>query len=90
MLRTRIDADFRIPIPKTLQAPLHVGDELLITTDPAGRLIIIPEARIRSILERTAGLWRERPDLPADGVEYVNQLRAGRRLRDLGVTADGD
>jgi hypothetical protein len=64
-----------------LRSPLHVGDELLITTDLAGRIIMTPEARIRAILEQTADMWRGRTDSPSDGVEYVNQLRQGRRER---------
>ena len=85
MLKTKIEPDFRIAIPEALRPALKVGDELLVTTDPSGRIIITPEARIRSILERTAGMWRGRRDIPADGVEYVNQVRQGRRLRELKV-----
>jgi len=88
MLRTKVEPDFRITIPEALRSPLKVGDELLITTDQAGRIIITPEARVRAILQRTAGMWRGRQDVPADGVEYVNNLRQGRRLHDLGVVPD--
>ena len=90
MLRVKVESDFRITLPESLRPPLHVGDELLITTDPAGRIIMTPEARIRAILEQTAGMWRGRTDIPSDGVEYVNQLRKGRRLRELGIVSDGD
>jgi len=90
MLKTKIEPDFRIAIPEPLRLPLKVGDELLITTDQSGRIIITPEARICSILQRTAGMWRGRRDIPADGVDYVNQLRPARRLRELGVVPDGD
>ncbi len=90
MLRTKIDSDFRITIPEPLRPPLQVGDELLVTTDQAGRIIITPETRVRSILRRTAGMWRGRQDIPSDGVEYVNNLRQARRLRALGVVPDGD
>jgi bifunctional DNA-binding transcriptional regulator/antitoxin component of YhaV-PrlF toxin-antitoxin module len=90
MLLTKIEPDFRITIPEPLRPLLKVGDELLITTDQAGRIIIIPKAHIRSILQRTAGMWRGRQDVPADGVEYVNNLRQARRLRELGVLPDGD
>ncbi len=78
MLRVKVERNFRITIPETLRAPLHVGDELLITTDLAGRIIITPEARIMAILEQTAGMWADRTDIPADGVEYVDQIRRGR------------
>jgi bifunctional DNA-binding transcriptional regulator/antitoxin component of YhaV-PrlF toxin-antitoxin module len=90
MLQTRIESDFRITIPEPLRQPLHVGDELLITTDQAGRIILTPKAQVRLILQRTAGMWRGRQDIPADGVEYVNNLRQARRLRRLGVAPDGD
>ncbi len=90
MLKTKIEPDFRITIPEPLRPSLGIGDEYLITTDPAGRIILTPEARIRAILQRTAGMWRGRQDIPADGVEYVNNLRQARRLRELGVLPDGD
>jgi bifunctional DNA-binding transcriptional regulator/antitoxin component of YhaV-PrlF toxin-antitoxin module len=88
MLKTKIESGFRITIPEPLRPPLEVGDELLITIDQAGRIIITPKARIRSILQRTAGMWQGRRDIPADGVEYVNHLRQARRLRELGVVPD--
>ena len=90
MLRTKVEPDFRITIPEPLRPALQVGDELLIATDQEGRIIITPQARIRSILQRTAGMWRGRQDIPADGVEYVNNLRQARRLRRLELLADGD
>ena len=90
MLRTKVEPDFRISIPESLRPPLQVGDELLVTTDQAGRIIITPEARVRSILQRTAGMWRGRQDIPSDGVDYVNNLRQARRLQELGVVRDGD
>jgi bifunctional DNA-binding transcriptional regulator/antitoxin component of YhaV-PrlF toxin-antitoxin module len=85
MLRVKVESDFRITLPEPLRAPLHVGDELMVTTDPVGRIIITPEARIRTILEETAGMWADRADIPADGVEYVNEIRRGHRLDDLGL-----
>jgi bifunctional DNA-binding transcriptional regulator/antitoxin component of YhaV-PrlF toxin-antitoxin module len=90
MLRAKIEPDFRITLPEPLRDLLRVGDELLITTDQMGRIIITPKAHIRAILQRTAGMWRGRQDLPADGVEYVNQMRQGCRLHDLGIRDDGD
>ena len=90
MLRVKVESDFRITLPEPLRAPLHVGDELMVTTDTVGRIIITPQARIRAILEETAGMWADRTDIPADGVEYVNQMRQGRRLRELGIVSDGD
>ena len=90
MLRTRVESDYRVAIPEALRPALRVGEELFVTTDDAGRLILIHDAHIRSVLQRTAGMWRGRTDIPADGTEYVNRLRQGRRLNELGVVSDGD
>lgn len=34
-------------------------------------------------LETTFGMWADRDDLPADGVDYVTQLRRSNRWADL-------
>ncbi len=88
MLQTKIGKDYRVTIPEPLRASLQVGDELLVSADQAGRIILTPKSRLLEILERTAGIWQDRSDIPDDGVEYVNRLRQGRRLRDLGVPSD--
>jgi bifunctional DNA-binding transcriptional regulator/antitoxin component of YhaV-PrlF toxin-antitoxin module len=90
MLYTKIENDFRITIPEEMRRSLEVGQELLVTMDKNGRLILIPETKIKEILQQTAGMWQGRDDIPADGVEYVNQLRQGRRLNDLGIGKNGD
>lgn len=91
MLRTKIESKYRVTIPKSLRPDLKVGDELIISTDKEGRIILTPQApHIISILQKTAGMWRGRQDVPADGVDYVNSLRQGRRLQDLGIQPDGD
>jgi hypothetical protein len=88
MLQTRIEKDYRVTIPESLRSSLQVGDELLVSADQAGRIVLTPIARLLEILERTAGMWEGRNDVPADGVEYVNRLRQGRRLQSLGVIPD--
>ena len=50
----------------------------------------LPAERVEAILRETFGMWADRIDVPADGVEYVNQLRQGRRLRELGIVSDSD
>jgi bifunctional DNA-binding transcriptional regulator/antitoxin component of YhaV-PrlF toxin-antitoxin module len=90
MVYTKVEDDFRIVIPEEMRRTLEVGQELLVTMDKNGRLILIPESQIDAILQRTFGIWQGREDIPADGVEYVNQLRQGRRLSDLGITKNGD
>ncbi len=85
MLQTIIENDYRVTIPKTLRQSLHVGDKLLISVDKTGRILLVPEDRALEILAETAGMWRDRTDIPPDGVEYVNQIRQGNRLQDLGI-----
>ena len=88
MLRTRVGKNLRITLPDSLRPNLKEGEELLVSVDQAGRIVLIPESRVVEILNQTAGMWQGRPDLPAKGVTYVDQLRQGRRLRDLGVGYD--
>lgn len=89
MIYTKVEDDFRITIPEELRRSLEVGQELLVTMDKNGRLILIPESQIDAILQQTAGMWKRRTDIPADGVDYVNQLRQGQRLVDLGIEKNG-
>ncbi len=86
MEQVSIESGFRVTVPKNLRTGLHVGDRLNISIDHAGRIILISEKQLRATLKRTAGMWSERSDVPADGVKYVNQLRKSKRLRRLGVT----
>lgn len=88
MLRTRVEKNLRITLPESLRSDLHEGEELLVSVDQSGRIVLVPESRVVEILNQTAGMWRGRHDLPAKGVAYVDQLRQGRRLRDLGVEYD--
>ncbi len=90
MLIAKIDADYRIAIPESLRAEWHVGDEVIVTAEAGGTLKLVPKARALEILERTAGLWQGRLDVSADGVTYVNEIRTGHRLNDLGVASDAD
>ena len=85
MLRTIVEKDFRVRLPDEILNSLQIGEELFVALDKAGRILLIPQSRVEEILTQTAGLWQGRSDIPADGVEYVNQLRAGRRLKELGV-----
>lgn len=80
MLVTYIEQGYRIAVPEPLRQALHIGDELVVEMDEAGRMVLIPTRHILDILERTAGLWLSHGDAPADGVAYVNNLRQGRRL----------
>ena len=87
MNRILIEKGFRLTVPKELRRGLKVGDEIFVTVDRAGRIVLLSEKRIRASLQRTAGVWQGRADIPDDGVKYVHRLRRGRRLRRLGVTS---
>ncbi len=79
MKRIQIEKGFRLTLPEEFRGELKVGDELFIIVDRAGRIILLSETRIRETLQRTAGIWQARTDVPKDGVAYVNRLRRGRR-----------
>jgi bifunctional DNA-binding transcriptional regulator/antitoxin component of YhaV-PrlF toxin-antitoxin module len=86
MNRVLVEKGFRLTLPKELRDDMQEGEEFIVTVDSAGRIVLLSEKRIRAALQRTAGIWEGRTDVPADGVKYVNRLRRGRRLRRLGVT----
>ena len=86
MNRVLVEKGFRLTLPKELRDDMQEGEEFIVTVDSAGRIVLLSEKRIRATLQRTAGIWEGRTDVPADGVKYVNRLRRGRRLRRLGVT----
>lgn len=90
MNRIQIEEGFRLTVPKELRREMKVGDEVIVTVDHAGRLVVLSEKRIRAVLQQTAGLWQGRDDIPNDGVKYVNQLRRGRRLRRLRIASHAD
>lgn len=39
-------------------------------------------------LQATFGMWAGREDIPADGVDYVDEIRRSTRWDDLGLNAD--
>ena len=91
MIKAKIEDGYRVSIPEPLRKSLKVGDELSIDVDQAGRIVLIPESRVREALGKTAGMWRDRQDIPADGVEYVNRLRQARRLaKQQGIADESD
>lgn len=46
------------------------------------------DTNAQDVLQATFGMWADRDDLPADGVDYVNQIRQSTRWDDLGLNAD--
>ena len=91
MMQTiKVDKQFRITIPKEIHPLVEIGQEYIVSQDRAGRLILTPAARVKTILAHTAGLWQGRDDLPDTGIEYVDQMRSGNRLNALGIAKNGD
>jgi hypothetical protein len=85
MVTIRVNPDFTVKIPGKFRAGLRAGQELAISLDKQGRLIIMPIDQVRSIVQETFGMWADRTDVPADGITYVDQIRRGNRLDNLGV-----
>ena len=83
MQTVKVDNDFRITIPPELRPSFEAGQELFVVLDKAGRLVLIPESRMMAILQKTAGIWTGRSDVPDEGTAYVDQLRQGNRLKRL-------
>ena len=88
MTKVLIQEGYRVNLPTKAQKVAPIGTELVVMVDRAGRIILTPEAHIRSILLETFGMWSEHKDAPKDGVGYVDQIRQGQRLDHFGFTTD--
>ncbi len=82
MVVTRIDSDYTVHIPDALREEFQVGQEVAVSIDAQGRLIITPIEQIRARLQETFGMWSETPEAPRDGIEYMDSMRQGQRLSD--------
>jgi bifunctional DNA-binding transcriptional regulator/antitoxin component of YhaV-PrlF toxin-antitoxin module len=85
MVTVHVNSDYTVKIPNKFRSRLRAGQKVAISVDAQGRLIITPIEQVRAILKETFGMWADRTDIPADGVEYVDQIRRGRRLDALGL-----
>ena len=86
MVTVKITPEYTLNIPAEFRRVLSAGQEVAISADAQGRLIITPVEQIRARLMETFGMWADRLDLPADGVEAVNELRRGQRLDEFEQT----
>ncbi len=87
MIRVAIEEGYRVTLPKELRRRMRIGDEMFVSVDRAGRIVLLSEKRIRATLGQTAGIWQGRKDIPSTGIKYVNKVRRGQRLRRLGVVS---
>ena len=89
MADTIVESSYSVLLPEEVRPHIVVGQRYAVTVGADGELVLTPIDQrplsevIDDILHRTAGLWRNREDVPSDGVEYVNQLRLGRRRNDM-------
>ena len=88
MVLTRISPQYTVQIPDEYRSMMAAGEEVAITVDDQGRLIITPIEQIRAALLETFGMWADRTDIPSNGVEYMDEVRRGHRLDDLGLGGD--
>ena len=83
MTTVLITEGHQLSLPPELRQAAPVGAQFQVTVDQAGRIILTPENRVQAILQETFGMWSDRDELPADGVDYVNEIRPGYRLDEV-------
>lgn len=86
MVTVQIGPQYTVKIPEYFRSQLHVGQRVAISLDAQGRLVLTPLDQARSILDETFGLWAGRTDIPKSGIKYMDKVRRGHRLKDLGIT----
>jgi bifunctional DNA-binding transcriptional regulator/antitoxin component of YhaV-PrlF toxin-antitoxin module len=80
MVLTKISREYTVNIPSPFRSMVSVGQEVAISADAQGRLIITPVEQVRALLMETFGMWADRSDLPDDSTEYVDEIRRSQRL----------
>jgi hypothetical protein len=80
MILTRINQEYTVNIPAPFRSMVSVGQEVAISADAQGRLIITPVEQVRALLMETFGMWAGRSDLSGDSIDYVDEIRRGQRL----------
>jgi hypothetical protein len=88
MTKVMVQEGYQLSLPPELQPLAPIGSQFLVTIDETGRIILTPEVDVRAILLETFGMWSARDDVPVDGVDYVDQIRQGQRLDQLGFSPD--
>jgi hypothetical protein len=86
MVTVQISPQYTVKIPETFRSQLRVGQRVAISVDAQGRLVLTPIEQARAILDETFGMWAGRTDIPKSGIKYMDKIRRGHRLKDLGIT----
>jgi len=80
MVVARITPEYTLKIPDEFRQMIEAGQEVAVSADSQGRLVVTPMEQIRAQLLETFGMWADRDDLPADGIDYMDEIRRGQRL----------
>ncbi|HLO14823.1 MAG TPA: hypothetical protein VK206_08340 [Anaerolineales bacterium] len=83
MVAVTISSQYTVQIPKHFRSKLRVGQQVAISIDVHGRLILTPIEQAREILDETFGIWVDRTDIPKGGIKYMDKIRHGHRIKDL-------
>lgn len=88
MVVTRISPKYMLQIPEEFRKALPAGQEVVISVDRQGRIVITPVEKVHAALAESFGIWADRTDLPDDAIDYVREIRKGYRVDN--VRADTD
>ena len=80
MVVTKIGPKYTLNIPDEFRKALPAGQEVAITIDKQGRMVVTPIEKIREALVESFGMWADRSDIPADALKHVREIRKGYRL----------
>ena len=86
MVTVQISPQYTVKIPETFRSQLRVGQQVAISVDTQGRLVLTPLEQARAVLDETFGIWEGRADIPKSGVKYMDKIRRGHRLKNLGLS----
>jgi len=75
MVVIKVSPEFALNIPDRYRHTIQAGQEVSLSVDSQGRLVIAPIETIQATLLESFGMWKDRTDFPRDGVEYMDQIR---------------
>lgn len=85
MVAVTVSSQYTVQIPRQFRSKLHVGQQVAISVDEHGRLVLTPIEQVHEILDETFGMWADRTDIPKGGIKYMDKIRRGHRLKDLDI-----
>jgi bifunctional DNA-binding transcriptional regulator/antitoxin component of YhaV-PrlF toxin-antitoxin module len=80
MVLAKITPKYTLNIPDEFRKILSAGQEVAITIDKQGRMVVTPIEKIREALSESFGMWADRADITDDVRHYVREIRKGYRL----------